>query len=197
MKPAKKRIWVFAALFFSIVALTALLLHLNQRPEPVVFAFLTKLYTVEDPALVSELYEKVELEIQQKMDQDGAQGVVTLKGSEDPLYVYYSMQYGSMCTKDGFEKMIANRVFDQYGKIATRQNWKLEAGSVTLDPHPNTSNQFGYTVDVTVTDIATGTQKTVSQIGIILVKRTLLGYRVEAIRMQSTDLINLQPKLTG
>ena len=57
-----------------------------------------------------------------------------------------------MCTKDGFEKMIANRVFDQYGRIAVRQNWKLQAGSITLDPH--TSNQFGYTIDMTVTDVA-------------------------------------------
>ncbi|HWR22463.1 MAG TPA: hypothetical protein VN366_03220 [Feifaniaceae bacterium] len=193
MKPDRKRAWVLAALAFIIVALSALLLYLNQRPEPLVSAFLTKLYTVEDPALVSALYEKVELELQRNMKRDGSQGVVVLEGNEDPLYVHYSAQYGSFCTKDGFEKMIASRVFDQYARIAVRRNWKLEARPVTLDPH--TENQFGYTVDVTVTDVATGAQKTVSQIGVILVKRTLFGYKVQTVRMQSRDLMDPQPGL--
>ncbi len=193
MKLDKKRIWILAALFIVVVATTLLLLSFNQKPEPIVSAFLTKLYTVEDPALVSELYEKIELELQQKMEQGGAQGVVTLEGSEDPLYMHYAREYGSMCTKDGFEKMIANRVFDQYGKLAVRQNWKLQAGSITLDPH--TPNQFGYTIDVTVTDIATGMQKTTSPIGIVLVKRTLLGYKIQGIQMQWKDIVRPQPNL--
>ena len=193
MKLTRKRIWFGALLLFVIVAAVLLLLFINQKPEPVVSGFLTKVYTVEDPALVSELYEKIELELQQKMEQSGTQGVVTLKESEDPLYVHYAREYGSMCTKDGFEKMIANRVFDQYGRVAVRQNWKLKAGSITLDPH--TPNQFGYTVDVTVTDIATGAQKKVSLIGIILVKRTLLGYKIHGIQMQSKDIVKPQPNL--
>ncbi len=193
MKIPKKRIWILAVLLFVIVVFTVLLLCLNQKAEPVVSAFLTTVYTVEDPAAVSELYEKVELEIQRKMEQGGAQGVVVLEGSEDPLYAHYSLQYGSLCTQDGFEKMIANRVFDQYGKIAVRQNWKLEAGTITLDPH--TPNQFGYTIDVAVTNITTGEQKTVPQQGIILVKRTLLGYKIQGIQMQSTDLINPRPEV--
>ncbi len=107
--------------------------------------------------------------------------------------MHYAREYGSMCTKDGFEKMIANRVFDQYGRIAVRQNWKLQAGSITLDPH--TSNQFGYTIDMTVTDVATGAQKTAPQIGIILVKRTLMGYKIQGIQMQSKDIVKPQPNL--
>ncbi len=193
MKPVKKRIWVFAALFFAIVALTALLLHLNRRPEPVVTVFLTKLYTVEDPAVVSELYEKVELEIQRKMEPGGAQGVVALKEGEDALYLHYSMRYGSLCTKEGFEKMVANRFFAACEQAATRQNWKLQGGIPILDQH--TENQFGYSIDVTVTNLETGERKTVAQQGTILVKKTLLGYKIEAIQMQSTDLVDPQPEL--
>lgn len=193
MKPAKKRIWVFAALFFAIVALTALLLHLNQRPEPLVSAFLTKLHTVEDPASVGRLYEETALKLEQKMEQDGADSVVTLAENENPLYAYYSAQYASYCTGDGFGRMLANRAFDRYGKAALEQNWELRAGVPILDSH--TENQFGYTIDVTVTNLATGEQKTVPQRGIIRIKRTLFGYKVVSIQMQSTDLVNPQPKL--
>lgn len=91
--------------------------------------------------------------------------------------------------------MFANQVFLQYGKAAMRQNWKLEAGDIVLDQH--TPNQFGYSIDVTVTDIATGAQKTVPQIGIILLKRTLLGYKIQGIQMQSTDLIAPYPEVFG
>lgn len=68
MSASKKRIWILLALLFVIIALACL----NQTAEPVVSAFLTSVHTVEDPALVSKLYEKRDLETQRKMEQGGA-----------------------------------------------------------------------------------------------------------------------------
>ena len=190
-----KRIWIFAVLV--VVILAGILLLLHQKPEPIVTAFLTRLYTVEDPALVTVLYEKLQQQVDQKverkMKQAGGERVVQLSGNDDPFYVHYFKEYGSPCTKTGFEKMLANRSFAACEQAAMRQNWRLEVGVITLDPH--TPNQFGYHVEITVTDIGTGEQKTVPMIGIILIKRTILGYKINGIQMQSNSLMKPYPKV--
>ena len=184
---------VLIAIGVLIICLAAFLcFSLTRKQEPVASAFLTKLYTVEDPAAAETLFAQMEEEIQKKMAKPRGEGIVTLPIGEDPLFAYYLKQYGALCTREGMEAMYANRFLSAFAMLAIRQKWSFRAGVPVLDRQ--TPNQLGYQLDVTVTDVATGQEKNVPQHGIVLLKRTLFGYKVQAIRMQS-KLVNPQLEL--
>ena len=184
---------VLIAIGVLIICLAAFLcFSLTRKQEPVASAFLTKLYTVEDPAAAETLFAQMEEEIQKKMAKPRGEGIVTLPIGEDPLFAYYLKQYGALCTREGMEAMYANRFLSAFAMLAIRQKWSFRAGVPVLDRQ--TPNQLGYQLDVTVTDVATGQEKNVPQHGIVLLQRTLFGYKVQAIRMQS-KLVNPQLEL--
>lgn len=192
MHPAKRKVLIVGGLV-AICLAAVICFSLTRKAEPVASAFLTKLYTVEDPASAEKLFDEMNEKVRQKMGRPDADSVVTLGINEDPLFAYYLEQYGALCTREGMEAMYANRFLSTYAMAAVRQNWKFRAAPPVLDRH--TPNQFGYQIDVTVTDIAAGKEKTVPQHGIILLKWTLFGYKVQTIRMQSTKLVTPQPDL--
>ena len=188
-----KKSGVLIAIGVLIICLAAFLcFSLTRNQEPVASAFLTKLYTVEDPATVEALFNQMQEKIEKKMEKPRGEGIVTLPISEDPLFAYYLEQYGALCTREGMEAMYANRFLSTFATLAIRQNRSFRAGVPVLDRQ--TPNQLGYQLDVTVTDVAAGQEKNVPQHGIVLLKRTLFGYKVQAIRMQS-KLTNPQLEL--
>ncbi len=192
MHSAKRKILIAGGLVVLCLA-AAICFSLTRKAEPIASAFLTKIYTVEDPASAKALFSEMREKIEKKTEKPPAEGIVTLPMSEDPFFAYYLEQYGALCTREGMEAMYASRSFGTFATVAMRQNWSFRTGSPVLDRH--TPNQFGYQLDVTVTDVATGEEKTVPQHGIILLKRTLFGYKVQTIRMQSTKLVSPQPDL--
>ena len=70
---------VLIAIGVLIICLAAFLcFSLTRKQEPVASAFLTKLYTVEDPAAAETLFAQMEEEIQKKMAKPRGEGIVTL-----------------------------------------------------------------------------------------------------------------------
>ncbi len=72
---------------------------LTRKQEHVASEFLTKLYTVEDPAAAGALFAQMQEKIEKKMGQPRGEGIATLPMSEDPLFAYYLEQYGALCTR--------------------------------------------------------------------------------------------------
>lgn len=179
---ANKRKWIIVAIVGTIlIVIIAFILSLNQSPpETIIQKFLTTLCEVED----TEKYEQI---LSEK----------TFSGKEvdtnNPLMPYFEKKYSGFCTKNGYEQLLGNNFAGRYEQIALKNNWLFHVKSIELEQ--TLVNQFNYKMNLQVTNLENGQTKDVDQTGMIKVKRELLGYRIDALKIDNSILFNPHPNL--